>query len=90
MNGRRSVTFTVDSTGAFAGSNTAPCSFRGRLTPRATVRVFDATLEPTSGACIFPPGVSGIVHFDEAARELRLMFPYDAGGSDLYYIVGRP
>ena len=89
VNGRRNVTFTVDATGAFTGSNTAPCGFRGRLTPRATVRVFDATLEAVSGSCIFPSSTSGIAQFDEAGRELRLMFPYDAG-ADLYYIVGRP
>jgi hypothetical protein len=86
VNGRRSVTFSVDAAGVLTGSNNAPCGFRGQLAPRPTVRAFDLTLEPVSGSCIFPR-TSGIAYYDAPSRELRLMAPYEAG-ADLYYVVG--
>ncbi len=88
--GERDATFTVDASGNLSGSNAAQCSFAGTATARASIKAFDVTLRSVGvpGNCIFGLGpISGVLHYDEAARQIHAFMPY-ASRNDLYYVIG--
>ena len=85
--GKVPASFTVTADGAFGGSNSI-CAFAGTLAPRPTVNAFDWTVTALAGSCIFGAGpVAGILHFDEASRQVHGFAPFSAR-EDMYYVIG--
>jgi hypothetical protein len=85
ISGARPATFTLNSNGSLVGHNDV-CTFNGTVTPRKSVNVFDWTL--TGNNCIFPrAGISGVLYYDEANRQIHGFAPF-AARTDQFYLIG--
>jgi len=86
VDGRRPATFNVAADGALVGSNDV-CSFRGTLTPRPGVAVFDWVVSAPFG-CVFGNGpITGVAYYDVATQKLRAFATYDFR-SDEFFLLG--
>lgn len=84
--GRIPATVTILADGTFRGANSI-CSFTGSVTPMSSLAAFAWTFRRTAGGCIFGTAeTTGIIHYDEATRQLRGFAPF-ADRTDQFYVL---
>jgi len=78
-------TVVVDSAGNVSIDG-QDCDYGGSLAPRKMVNVFDFTIR--APGCPFANFVTGgILHYDEAARQIQVLVPFKAR-NDMWYFIG--
>jgi hypothetical protein len=78
------ATFAFDANGNLSGKNLV-CTFRGTITPKASINAFDWTI--TSTDCVFGSQASGILYYDEATRQVH-GFARFSTHADMFYLIG--
>jgi len=85
--GYQSATFTLTSSGGFAGNATG-CTFTGTASPRSTLNVFDISVRFNGGMCIFGTStLYGVAVYDTTARQLVGTAP-NVSRSDGFLFIG--